>query len=1464
MEEELDPLIAATIYDDDGNLNAYAQQMKEQFPDVDPVDFGHLRFGTEHNGTALLGAMENHFGAFEYARMETALEKYLANADTQPVPLPTTPDVDTSEEPVTGPQVDLASMQQESNTERFKDKALEVAAKIPSQLLNAAGDFGNDVITSPVTTVTGTVENAGKMASGVLNTAVDAPDVANYAYRRLDMGLANAVARGVGAVGNEGDARNKGWERIFSWQRAIDAIPGPALMMAGTGVRLPINSEDDLEFYKSLGINPRNAKVGGHMDRYLNITKLDQIAEHFGTTAEQMVITGGEAAVKSTLTEVDTALGALIGDAAALMTMSVMTGGGNMAVRAIKDGAVEGMSYTDSDPGTSETVLRMAGFDDSNIPEFLQVQGKQDLGSIAVRSVEGGLTSVAIEAFGGFIGKLTRKEIPDQEVLKKTIDETHTVIKEATEAAEEVAQAAAKAAQEAVDEFDAAVPKVDVKPAEGAQVSPKTLEITSNIENIAEDIATGRPLQSLDDASIDALTQVRDFKNYGFFETVGKTTAAIKTNLENAMEVAPTSVNDIINKADVALKKLRKDYGDGALPKWALEEINTGSQAADVLARVVSIKTVNDQIERLSKYISTGSDDALGGLKWIKNAENPREVASWYMTKLMEGAEDLNGLYNKTKRDWGQTGVILRKLKQGIEDKETAQNMEQLIKREMDKGYISPDEAAKRIEDFKTANASKLNKYADASEGGLMATLTKSQYSSLLGNHVTMMVNLVSEMKRTIGYATISPIANSIELFRRGQVKKAGLEAGRLLGQFALVPAQMGKVARNVRQVWATGMGNIQRELTPYSASTNKALTLGEVFGERAARETLPGKVAIIPARTIDVAAAVTLRSMATISETIGTLFVGANTDYSTLVGQYGKKWQDRMLKNGFLSPEEVTEMLTEVGGGRRTITGQLIDEDLAETAAAFRFQDNIDGTTMGGMENWYNKTSHQHKVLKWAVPFFGIGVRLLDETLTMQIPGLAFLHKGPYRSIAAKRMGLGEFAGPVTTPSQRAWRYYYGAMQVNMMTSLLQGMEDYDSTELGVPPLPEEIGDTTKVFEPVSGKFGEFGGGIVTMERTDKGIRRVEEKSMELMDPTTVSYIWRNLGYHMALLGDEEDAVDTGEAMTRLATSQVNTVLGASVIRTLPAEFGKLTGQSGGKGIYDWFLGKLGAQVALGSGYRNMKKVWKEYMGDPTYLKAHFEDGVLPYSAERLSWIGDLGKVMFPSWFVAANKDLGFAGYPNSKGHRGNIDPTTKVSELPVSVVIANWVSQQQGRKMIREEWTVPGTEVLLRDIEGPSGFSLFTDVVERSNTVEMPHPVDGRMMTMTDYMDGELDNPQSQLRRDLASRGIYGEQILEILENMKLEDEDKDYVAALEGGNVIWEFIKDTQKRYNDMALAELIHGLPKKDKEELLQQVEMTTPQFWYDQFPVEVKARLNLIDKGEGTVIDGEFRLYEEGQ
>ena len=263
-----------------------------------------------------------------------------------------------------------------------------------------------------------------------------------------------------------------------------------------------------------------------------------------------------------------------------------------------------------------------------------------------------------------------------------------------------------------------------------------------------------------------------------------------------------------------------------------------------------------------------------------------------------------------------------------------------------------------------------------------------------------------------------------------------------------------------------------------------------------------------------------------------------------------------------------------------------------------------------------------------------------------------------------------------------------------------------------------------------------------------------------------------------------------------------------------------------------------------------------------PEYVKAYFEDGVVPYTAERMGWIGDLAKTIYPAWFLAANKDLGFAGYPNSKGRRGNIDPTTKVTELPRSVIIANWVAEQQGRKMLREEWTIPGTEVLLRDIEGPSGFSLFTDVVELTRDLEMPHPVDGRMMTMTAYMDGELDNPQSDLRKSLAERGINGEEILKVIDSWDNPDDDnKDHVAALQGGNVIWEFIKDTQKRYNDMALAELIHGLPKETKEDLLRKVEMTMPEFWYDHFPLEVRARLNLIRKGEGTVIDGEFRLFE---
>ena len=1454
--EELDPIIAPYLYDENGELNDYARSMQAEFPEIGLEHFAAIRFGMENEVPALLGRAENHFGAFEYSRLETAVEKHMALAadGSNPVPLPTPTKEELEEAPV-APTPDLVGMQRESNTDRFVSKAADVAAAVPSQLLGATIDFGKDVITQPVRTVVGSIENAERMGSGVINTGKDAPDVVDYAFKRLDMGIGNAISRGVGLVGNEGDARQKGWDRIFAVQRAIDSIPGPALGFAATGVRIPINSEEDLEFYKSLGINTRNAKVGGYMDRSLNITKVDQIAERLGTTATELTISGGESGLKQSYNEVDTALGAFIGDASAFAAMTVATGGGNVLVRAVKDGAIEAGSYTEVDPGFSEAILHMVGFDEEEIPELLKTSGKQDAGSMAVRFVEGAAFSLAAEALMGTFGKLKKGEIPDQEVLKKTVEETHTVIKEAISEMEETAQALAKEADDHVN-VAKAVEAEDAIPTGPDAPTPKSIEISSNMEGIVEDLAVGKHLDELDDKAIDAATGVRDFRNYPFLETVGKTTDAIKRNLESALDKQPTTVKAIIGKADAALQQLRKEIGDGNLPAWALEKIDTGSQAADVLARIISIKTTNDQIVRLTEYINVlnkgGNTDAalknLGGLQFISKAENPREMATWYLTRLMEGAEDLNGAYQKIARDWGQTGLILNKLKRGIEDADTQANLEQLIKREMEAGYLTPEEAVKRMEDYKLANANKLNKFGGAQKHGLMEFLENNQYAALLMNVPTMMVNLTSEVRRTVGYATSAPIANSIALFRQGKVGKAGIEAGRLFGQVFLAPLQVGKVVRNVHDVWATGMGNMTRELTPYMKSS-QAMTLGDVFN---ARKNLPLALA-------DTSAAVVVRTMGTISETIGTIFHGANTDYSVLVGQYGKKWQDRFLKQGGLSPEEISEMLTETlpkSQHRKTINGNIIDGELAEASSAARFQDNIQGTAVGALENAYNKGAAKATWMRWAIPFFGVGVRITEETATMAIPGLAFLNKGNVSTVAAKRMGLGQFGGPVVTSSQRAWRYFYGAAQVNMMTSMLQGLNDYSELVDGMPEFPKEIGDKTEHFKPVSGKFGQFGGGIVEYEMTPEGVRRVEEKSFEMMNSDTISFLWRNLGWHLALLGDDTDTTEAGEAFSRMLQSQINSVFGASVARTLPAEFARVTGAEGGKGYFDWVLGKVGAQVVLGSGYRNMKKLYKEYFGDPETYKATFEDGVGAYSAGRLSWLGDFAAVAWPGQFRAMNLNLGFAGYPVDASKRGNIDPSKKVATLPKSVIVANWVAEQQDRKLVREEWTVPGSEVLLRDVMGPSGMSMFTEVMKASGKIELPHPVTGQMMTLTDFMDAELDNPQSQLRLDLAKRGLVGDEIAKIA--------DGDKVAALEAGEVMWEFIKASQKRYNDMALADIIHSAPKDTREEILREIEMKSPEFWYEQFPPEVKAQLNLIDKGEATYSDGEFRLFEEGQ
>ena len=87
--EELDPLFAEVIYDENGELNDYARSMQAEFPEVEPKVFAHLRYAKEYEASALLGKMDSHFGAFEFSRMETAVEKHMALAadGSNPVPL---------------------------------------------------------------------------------------------------------------------------------------------------------------------------------------------------------------------------------------------------------------------------------------------------------------------------------------------------------------------------------------------------------------------------------------------------------------------------------------------------------------------------------------------------------------------------------------------------------------------------------------------------------------------------------------------------------------------------------------------------------------------------------------------------------------------------------------------------------------------------------------------------------------------------------------------------------------------------------------------------------------------------------------------------------------------------------------------------------------------------------------------------------------------------------------------------------------------------------------------------------------------------------------------------------------------------------------------------------------------------------------------------------------------------------
>ena len=1571
MDQELNPLVAKMIYGDDGALNEYGQTMQAQFPDAKVEDFAALRFAMENEAPALMGAMENHFGPYQFSKMETAAQKYMAAGepvlgDLQgPVAPSPVESVSTEEAPeYQWADSATAAAVEETNTDRFLAKAADMAQDVPLAIAKGTWNMGVNAVTQPVRTVTGTGETLGRMASGAVDTVADTPDVLEYGWNRLMGGANNLVARAVGAVGSEGDARNKGWERIFAWQRAIDAIPGPALGFAATPIRLGANSEEDLEFYREIGVHvPKGAKVGDSWRTDVNIKDLDKIAERLGSTSEQLTIDFYEGGVAKSLNELDTVAGAFVGDMMAFTALTLSTGGGNVMYRIAQDAAIEAGSATDSDPGFSEAMLQMAGLEKDQIPELIQVQGKQDIPSMLVRAAEGAAMSGTMEMFFGTISKLKRGDFPNQEVAVATIKETHEAVQETMGGIARNLEEGARVGDELVEKFNAAKateieftaqapatlpefpsslkgskPKYrnmhlefddDITRAlyvvggngkskshdaflgylketlgegdweavgtamrqamkdgyedggvfrvtlpeeartaigKGKDVtikhrltSPEALDINSSLQEIAEDIALGKSLDGLDPKAVDAATSVRDFENYLFLDGTGRTTAALREHLDGVLkESTSDTMRGFVNKAKLALDDLRAQYPDeGALPKWALEEINTGSEAVDKFAKILSIKATNSQIDRLSQFILSGgkNTDILEGMDYIAKASDPVKVANGYLQILLENATDLNGQYIKMKREWGQFGAILKGLKRGVEDATAMADIDNIIKREIGEGYLDPAEVTQRVEHLKDLNAKRLNPYANATEGNFWDTVAKNQYGNLLINTATLMVNLTSEFKRTVGIGTIAPVANSIELLKKGRLGKAAIELGRLPGQVLLAPKQIGKVIENVRTVWKTGMGEMTRELTPYMASSNRQLTLGEVFGARHARDTFLGKAAIVPARTIDVTSQVAVRLMGTISEAIGTAFHGANVDYSTLTGKFGKKWRDLYLKQGGLSTSQITEMLTEAAedGGtmvRRTVTDNVIEERYASISQASRLQDKTKGTWVGAMEAAMANWTANAAVVKWMFPFFGVGVRIAEETLTAAVPGLAYARMGGRGTMAWKRMNHPD------RWVRNAWRYYYGAMQVNMMMSMAQGLKDYTDLEDGVPPLPEAVGDSTTYLEPVAGKFGQFGGGIVELEMLPDGtVQRTEKKSMELMDSSTVSFLWRNLGYNIAMMWDETDTVETMEAFERLASSQINSVMGASIARTLPQEFSKLTGQQGGQGVFDWLIvGKLGAQVPLASGYRNMKKLFKEQLGDPAFLKANFKENAFAYTAERASWVGDLAKVAWPSMYRAMNKDLTVGGYAVQKGKRGSLDPNTKTSQRPKSVVVFEWLAGQQNRKMINEEFKFPGTDVMLREVMGGSGYSLFTEVMERSNQVALPHPDNASLMvTMTDYMDEQLDNPTSALRIALSERGYTADTMTQITNG--------DVVAALDGGDVLWDFFVNTQKRYNDVVLAQIISELSDENRELLLQSVDEKNPEFWIEKFSPQAKAQLGLLSDGEATYSEGDFTIYK---
>ena len=794
----------------------------------------------------------------------------------------------------------------------------------------------------------------GKVASGTVNTAVDAPDM-------LRAGIAN-YAKSFTVNTLDG----KGGDILMGFNKAVDSVPllGEAADWLGvTRVSVDVTPRDEadlagymtaLEGYQFNNKGLDQLTVGKRTRLHLNPDQLDALNGYTGQEGLQAnfdTLTNQAAEADNRL---DTAVSKFGAGLVEFSAAFIATPGGGAKVGrvgsigiAMLRGAVADKTIIDPEDQNLARLAQELGVPGEDLWNIIATndddeQWKNEARIIIEGAALGGAADVIFQVLGA-ARKVHRGA--GVEAVEEAVENSERIFKEATEArmltAEEIN--ASKIAEEVGEGLPVEAPT-------SAELilgdAKRKLSAVTFDADKAMDTFMVTDAASFTDEAIESATGIRKFSEWTEWDNIADVRMTISKHVDGVFEEANKrqSIDSMIKKAEAIRVKQMKDASDA--PDWASAVITKREDAVQYINNVMVETTLARQLEAIREWKSYGSDPQylppflkhLGGPNVTPKLRE--QAVAGYVEGLMSAAGVI-GKKNETQiSEAARVMATQRWIKYG-KLKEAEADLENWIQKQKDAGNIEWDDISfglNRMLGAEEITPSRLRQIVGAATDTLSSgasILVRFRNANLLANTKTIGINLISEAFGHTQSGSITRVYEGMKSLAKGkpmdgiQRIQLGLTFG--VRQFA----EIGKGLRNATQLFRDGIGEVSGSASAFDA---EGKAIGRTFGE-ISKEGGIYSYAGLPQFTAGVN-----RLIGGISELMSSMAVYQKTRDDAILGQFGKKWQD-IAKKRTLTQEEITQMFIENDMPslllRRTKTGNLIDSGAAENAAIIGFRES-------------------------------------------------------------------------------------------------------------------------------------------------------------------------------------------------------------------------------------------------------------------------------------------------------------------------------------------------------------------------------------------------------------------------------------------------------------------------------------------------------------------------------------------